>query len=121
MFYCCYTPTVQLSAIYYRQHLQHRSNNAIFFFLFPSESLFDVGGLANASQDLATKSCIIFMCLQVRSALINIHYPDSRRLLVTLQKVVFFFFELGKNHFKHLQKTKQKPILEYPPALPVSH
>lgn len=94
------------------------------FFLFPSESLFDVGSLANASQDLATKSRIIFHVLASLQRPNQYTLPRFKKTTTSDTSescLFFFFFELGKKHFKHLQKTEQKPILGNPPALPVSH
>lgn len=88
------------------------------FFLFPSESLFDVGSLANASQDLATKSRIIFHVLASLQRPNQYTLPRFKKTTTsdTSESCLFFFFlSWGKNIssiFKRLNRSLSWEILQ---------
>lgn len=77
------------------------------FFLFPSESLFDVGSLANASQDLATKSRIIFHVLASLQRPNQYTLPRFKKTTTSDTSescLFFFFFWVGEKTFQASSK-----------------
>lgn len=88
---------------------------------FTSESQTDVGGLGNASQDLTTKSQVIFMFSSLQHSN-QYTLPRFNKTTSDTQVRCHYFWSLKKKeHLKYPQQTEQKPILENSLALPVSH